>query len=93
MNEFGENTIIDSEEIDSTEKHTAIETGTDSPQTETSHTASENEIHAYRMKLRSNIKQVFPLTCMYETSLENEFYKNVDELLNELNIDCYSFYR
>ncbi len=87
MNELGENTIIGSEEIDSTEKHTAIETETDS------HTASENESHACRMKLRSNRKQVFPLTCMNETSLENEFYENVDELLDELNIDCYSFYR
>ncbi len=83
MNELGENTVIDSNEIDST----AIETETDS------HTASENESHAYRMKLRSNRKQVFPLTCMNETSLENEFYKHVDELLDELNIDCYSFYR
>ncbi len=30
-----------------------------------------------------------PLTCTNEISLETEFYKYVDEMLNELNIDLF----
>ncbi len=101
MIEFGEHTLIDSEETDNTETQTDkaetetnhVETETDSAQTGTSHTASDNESHAYRMKLRSHRKQVLPLNCINETSLETEFYKYVDEILDELNIDCYSFYK
>ncbi len=70
-----------------------VQRGTDSVQTGTSHTASDNESHDYRKKLRSHKKQVLALTCKNETSLETEFYKYVDEMLNELNIDCYSFYK
>ncbi len=58
---------------------------------ETNNTATENESHAHRIKLRSHRKRVLPLTCVNETSLETEFYKYVDEILTELNIDCYSF--
>ncbi len=94
MNEFDEHTPIDSEETDNTETRTdETQTGTDSAQTETSNNASENESHAYNMKLRSHGKRVLPLTCENETSLETEFYKYVDEILDELNIDCYSFYK
>ncbi len=93
MNEFDEHTPIDSEESDNTETRAdEAQTETDSAQTGTSHTASDNERHVYRMKLLSHRKQVLPLTCINETSLETEFYKYVDEILNELNIDCYSLY-
>ncbi len=101
INECGEHTLTDSEETDNTETQTDkavtetnhIETGTDSAQTGTSHTASENKSHDYRKKLRSHRKQVLPLACIYETSLETKFYKYVAEMPNELNIYCYSFYR
>ncbi len=106
MNEFNENTLIDNEEAGKTETNTEtetktntetvtnhVETGTDSAQTGTSHTAADNENHAYKIKLRSHRQQVLPLTCINEPSLENEFYDVVDEMLDELNIDCYSFYR
>ena len=56
-------------------------------------TELENESHAYKMKLRSHGKQVLSLTCTVENLSETEFYENVDQILNELNIDCYSFYR
>ncbi len=78
INEFGEHTLIDSEETDNTETQTDrteteanhIETVTDNAQTGTSHTASENESHDYRKKLRSHRKQVLPLTCINDTSSE-----------------------
>ncbi len=100
MNEIDEHTLIDSDEAGNTDTDTDkaesetnhVETGTDRTQSETSHTASNSESHAYRMKLRSH-KQVLPLTCISETSLETEFYKCVEDILDELNIDCYSFYR
>ncbi len=63
INEFNENTLIDSEEAGKTETDTDkaetetetnhVETGTDSAQSGTSHTAADNESQAYRMKLRS----------------------------------------
>ncbi len=64
MNELGEHTLIDSEETDNTETQSDraetetnhVETGTYSAQTGTSHTASENESHDYRKKLRSHRK-------------------------------------
>ncbi len=98
MNEIDEHTLIDSDEAGNTDTDKAesetnhVETGTDRTKSETSHTASNSESHAYRMKLRSH-NQVLPLTCISETSLETEFYKCVEDILDELNIDCYSFYR
>ncbi len=96
MNEFQDHPLTDNTETQ-TDKAEAeanhIETGIDSAQTGTSHTASDAESHDYRKKLRSHRKQVLPLTCTNEISLETEFYKYVDEMLHELNIDCYSFYR
>ncbi len=94
MNEFEDHTLIDNTETqtDKAEAETNhVETGIDSAQTGTSHTASDTESHDYRKKLRSHRKQVLPLTCRNEISLETEFYRYVDEMLNELNIDCYSF--
>ncbi len=99
MNEFGEYAVIDSDETNSTETDKTetdtnnVETGTDSAQTETSHHAADDESHDYRKKLRSHRKQVLQLICTNEPSLETEFYEYVEEILNELNIDCYSFYR
>ncbi len=99
MNEFGEYAVKDSDETnttetDNTETYTNNEeTGTVSAQTETSHHAADDESHDYRKKLRSHRKQVLPLICTNELSLETEFYEYVEEILNELNIDCYSFYR
>ncbi len=62
MNEFDEHTLTDSEETDNTETQAdEAQTGKDSAQTGTSNTASDNENHAYRMKLRSHRKQVLPL--------------------------------
>ncbi len=96
MNEFEDHTPIDNTErqTDKAEAETDhVETGIDSAQKGTSNTASDTESHDYREKLRSHKKQVLPLTCTNEISLETEFYKYVDEMLHELNIDCYSFYR
>ncbi len=92
MNEFEDNTLLETQ-TDKAEADTDhVETGLDSAQTGTSHTASDTESHDYRKKLRSRKKQVLPLTCTNEISLETD-YKNVDGMLNELNIACYSFYR
>ncbi len=94
INEFDEHTPIHSEETDNTETRAdEAQTKIDSAQTGTSNTASENKSHAYRTKLRSHRKRVLPLNCVNETSLETEFYKYVDEILDELHIDCYSFYK
>ncbi len=85
MNEFDEHTLIDNTKTQ-TDKAGAetnhVETGTDSAQTGASHTASDTESHDYRKKLRCHRKQVLPLTCMNEISLETEFYKYDDEMLN-----------
>ncbi len=57
--------LTDSEKTDNTETQTdEAQTGTDSAQTGTRYTASDNESHAYRMKLRSHRNQVLPLTCV-----------------------------
>ncbi len=93
MNEFEDHTLIETQTDKAEAETDNVETGIDSAQTGTSHTASDTESHDYREKLRSHKKQVLLLTCTNEISLESEFYKNGDEMLNELNIDCYSFYR
>ncbi len=68
--------------------------------TENVHTDSEsgtyqskpdNGSYAYQTKLKSYSKQVS--TCTIENFSETEFYEYVDQILDELNIDCYSFYR
>ncbi len=96
MNEFEDHTLIDNTETQTDKTETVtdhVETGIDSAQTGTSHTALDTESHGYWKKLRNHTKQVLPLNCTNEISLETEFYKYVDEMLNELNIGCYSFYR
>ena len=54
-------------------------------------TGLDNENYAHKMKLRSHSKQALP--CTVENLSETEFYNHVDDILNELNIDCFSFYR
>ncbi len=69
INEFGEDTLKDGEETDNTETQTDkaeretnhVETETNSAQAGTSHTASENESHNYRKKLRSLQKTSFTI--------------------------------
>ncbi len=64
-----EHTLKDSEETDNTETQAdEAQTGTNSAPTGTSNTASDNESHAYRIKLQSHRKQILPLTCVNETS-------------------------
>ncbi len=59
MNVSGEQILLDSEETDNTETQTdKAETKTNHVETGTSNTASDNESHAYKMKLRSHRKQV-----------------------------------
>ncbi len=83
-NEFGEYAVIDSGETNSTETDKTetdtnnVETGTDSAQTETSHHTADDESHDYRKKLRRRRKQVLPLICTNEPSLETEFYEYVE---------------
>ncbi len=97
--EFSEHAPIDSGKKKKKKKHeTDTETsheelGTDSAQTGRRHTPTDNESHAYKMKLRSHKHKVLQFNSINEPSLETEFYEYVDEMLDELNIDRYSFYR
>ncbi len=61
------------------------------PESSTHQTKLDNKSHAYKMKFRSHSKQVS--TCTIGNFSETEFYEYVDQILDELNIDCYSFYR
>ncbi len=57
MNAFDEHTPIDGEETDNTETRAdEAQTEKDNAQTGASNTTSENESHAYRIKLRSHRK-------------------------------------
>ncbi len=56
-----------------------------------------NEDHEYRKKLRSytrdKAQKVFAIHNVTENTLKKEFYDYVHEMLEELGIDCNSFYR
>ncbi len=59
-----------------------------------------NENHEYRRKLRSysrdntiNVSEnVLEINSMTENLLEKEFHEYVQEMLDELGVDCNSFY-
>ncbi len=59
--------------------------------------ADHNEDHEYRRKLRSysrdKAQKVFAIHNATENILEKEFYDYVHEMLEELGVDCNSFYR
>ncbi len=56
-----------------------------------------NEDHEYRRKLRSytrdKAQKVFAIHKVTENILEKEFYDYVHEMLEELGVDCNSFFR
>ncbi len=94
MTDFSEDASIDSEEIHETNTETLQEeSGTGNTQTRTRPTPTDDESHVYRRKLRSHNHRVLQFTSITEPSIEIEFYEYVDEMLDEINIDRYSFYR
>ena len=82
------------ENEDNEETHNTITENTQSiTEASNKNTELENESHEFKMKLRSHSQQVLPFTCTVENLSETEYFEYVDQVLNELNIDCYSFYR
>ncbi len=94
MPDFSGDASIDSEETHETNTETLQEeSGTGNTQTRTRDTPTDDESHVYRRKLRSHNHRVLQFTSTPEPSIEIEFYEYVNEMLDELNIDRYSFYR
>ncbi len=91
MTDCSENVSTDSEETHTDTLPEKSETG--KTQTGTRDTPTADESHVYRRKLRSHNQRVLQFTSITEPSIETEFYEYVDKMLDELNIDRYSFYR